>query len=67
MSRPDEEHSVSFAEIESAMRQKKGTNFLLCGSFLILRSNWRIFFTYTEERIKYNFVYLILACVKICI
>jgi len=44
--------------------QKKGTNFLLCASLLTLDRNWWIFFVYIKERMSYNSVNLILACVK---
>ena len=44
--------------------QKKGTDFLLCASLLILDRNWRIFFPCIKEHVSYNSVYLILTCVK---
>jgi len=45
------------------VRQKKRTNFLLCASLLIL-DKLVSFFVYIKERISYNSVYLILACVS---
>ena len=46
------------------VRQKKGTVFLLCASLLTLDRNCWIFFIYIKERMSYNFMYSILACVK---
>jgi len=43
--------------------RKKGTNFLLCASLLILDRKWWIFFVYIKEYISYNSVYLFLACI----
>jgi len=51
---------------DNSVRQKKGTNFFLCASFLVLDRNWS-FFTYIRPKesrsISYNFV-LILVLVE---
>jgi len=52
--------------VNYTVRQKKETNFLLCAYLLILDKNCE-FFSYIlslKDRISYNSVYLILACVK---
>jgi len=49
--------------IRYTVRQKKGTNFLLCASILILDKTGD-FLTYIKERIRYNSIYLTLACIK---
>jgi len=46
------------------VRREKRTDFLLCASLLILDRNWLIFSDYIKERMSYNSMYLILACVK---
>ena len=43
------------------VRQKRGTDFVLCASLLILDRNWFDFFS--QESISYNSAYLILVCV----
>jgi len=46
------------------VRQKKGTNFLLGASLLILDRKLVNFFVDVKESTSCNAVYLILACVK---
>ena len=43
---------------------EKRNQFSLVCIFLMLDRNWRFFSIYIKESISYNYVYLILACVK---
>ena len=55
---------MSIAVFIYTVRQKKGTNFLLCAPLLILDRNWR-FFSHILRNMKSTIsVYLNLACVK---
>ena len=59
------QHNTTSPYSTTPWGRKKGTNFLLCASYLVLDRNWWIFVTYIRPKesgsISYNSVYLILT------